>query len=78
MSDNLQDRGPADPARVNETHEVRYRTQEFNCDAKQLRAAVAKAGVMADAVERELRNRAAQFTNTLNTYLFTPPHLSTS
>ena len=61
MSDNLQDRGPADRARVNvnETHEVRYWTQKFNCTAEQLRAAVAKAGVMADAVERELRNRAA-------------------
>lgn len=58
MSDNLQDRGPADRARVNvnETHEVRYWTQKFNCTAEQLRAAVTKAGVMADAVERELRS----------------------
>ena len=58
MSDNLQDRGPADRARVNvhETHEVRYWTQKFNCSHEQLRAAVAKAGVMADAVERELRS----------------------
>ena len=30
MSDNLQDRDPADRARVNETHEVRYWTQKFN------------------------------------------------
>ncbi|WP_425554387.1 DUF3606 domain-containing protein [Hymenobacter glaciei] len=61
MPDNLQDRGPADRARVNvnETHEVRYRAQKFNCSAEQLRAAVAKASVLADAVDRELRNRAA-------------------
>ncbi|GAA3959442.1 DUF3606 domain-containing protein [Hymenobacter antarcticus] len=61
MSDNLQDRGPADRARVNvhEAHEVRYWTQKFNCSAELLRAAVAKAGVLADAVDRELRNRAA-------------------
>ena len=60
MSDNLQDRGPADRARVNvnETHEVRYWTQKFNCTPEQLRAAVAKAGVMADDVERELRSTA--------------------
>ena len=60
MSDNLQDRGPADRARVNvhETHEVRYWTQKFNCTPEQLRAAVAKAGVMADDVERELRSAA--------------------
>lgn len=58
MSDNLQDRGPADRARVNvnEAHEVRYWTQRFNCTTEQLRAAVAKVGVMADAVERELRS----------------------
>lgn len=64
MSDNLQDRGPADRARVNvnETHEVLYWTQKFNCTAEHRRAppstAVAKFGVMADAVERELRSAA--------------------
>ena len=60
MSDNLQDRGPADRARVNvnETHEVRYWTQKFNCTVEHLRTAVAKVGVMADAVERELRSAA--------------------
>ena len=60
MSDNLQDRGPADRARinVNETHEVRYWTQKFNCTAEHLRTAVAKVGVMADAVEREPRSAA--------------------
>lgn len=60
MSDNLQDRGPADRARVNvnETHEVRYWTQKFNCTPEQLRAAVSKAGVMAEAVEQELRRAA--------------------
>ena len=56
MSDNIQDRGPAD--RVNETHEVRHWTQKFSCTPEQLRAAVAKAGVMADAVEQELRRAA--------------------
>ena len=58
MSDNLQDRGPADRARVNETHEVRYWTQKFNCTVEHLRTAVAKVGVMADAVGRELRSAA--------------------
>ena len=43
---------------VNETHEVRYWTQKLNCTAEHLRTAVAKAGVMADAVERELRSAA--------------------
>lgn len=56
MSDNLQDRGPADRAHVNETHEDRYWTQKFNCSPEQLRAAVAKVGVMANDVEQEVRS----------------------
>ena len=56
---SFQDCGPADRFHINETHEVRYWTQKFNCTAEQPRAAVAKGGVMADAVEQELRNRAA-------------------
>ena len=40
MSDNLQNRGPAARARGNETHEVHYWTQKFNCTAEQFRAAV--------------------------------------
>ena len=52
--DNIQEGGPAARANVNETHEVRYWTQKFNCSAEQLRAVVAKVSIMADDVEREL------------------------
>ena len=53
MPDNLQDRGPADRARVNvhEAHELRYWTKRFNCTADQLKAAV---GIMATNVEQHL------------------------
>jgi hypothetical protein len=56
MPDNLQDRGPADRARVNvnEDHEVIYWTHKFKCTPEQLHAAVAKVGVMVEDVEREL------------------------
>ena len=35
-----QNRGPADRAPGDETHEVHHWTQKFNCTAEQLRAAV--------------------------------------
>jgi hypothetical protein len=63
MPDNLQDRGPADRARVNvnETHEARYWTQKSNCTAERLCAVIAKVGVMADAVERELGSKMTRY-----------------
>jgi hypothetical protein len=56
MSDSTQDRGPQDRSRVNvnQPHEVRYWTQEFNCTEQQLRAAVERVGVMADDVRRAI------------------------
>ena len=56
MSDNLQDRGPADRARVNvhEAHELRYWTKHFNCTPEQLKAAVNKVGVMTTDVTKHL------------------------
>lgn len=56
MPDNLQDRGPADRARVNvhEAHEVRYWTGKWGVTEQQLRDAVARVGVMAADVARAL------------------------
>jgi hypothetical protein len=57
MSDDTSKRGPADRNRinVNEDYEVRYWSEKFGVSEEQLRAAVARAGVMADDVERALR-----------------------
>jgi hypothetical protein len=59
MVDDLKNRGPADRARVNvnEPWEVRWWCQEFGCTEQQLRDAVRKVGVSADAVRRELGSR---------------------
>jgi hypothetical protein len=56
MADDPKDRGPADRSRINihEAHEVRYGTKTLGVSEEQLKAAVAKAGVMADAVRRQL------------------------
>jgi hypothetical protein len=56
MADDLNNRGPQDRARinVNEAHEIRYWTKALNISEDQLRAAVAAAGVNADAVRRFL------------------------
>jgi hypothetical protein len=56
MADNLQNRGAADRSRINihETHELRYWTQALGVTEEQLRAAVAKVGVMAADVRRHL------------------------
>ena len=56
MSDDLKNRGPADRARinVNEDHEVRYWTRELGVSEEKLRQVVAKVGVMASDVRREL------------------------
>ena len=57
MSDDTSKRGPADRSRinVNEDYEVRYWSEKFGVSEEQLRAAVARAGAMADDVERALR-----------------------
>jgi len=56
MADDLQNRGPADRARINvhEDHEVRYWTKALGVTEEQLKAAVTKVGVMAEAVRRHL------------------------
>jgi hypothetical protein len=56
MADNLQDRGPADRARINvhESHELKYWTKALGITEEQLKTAVAKAGVMAADVRRHL------------------------
>ena len=58
MADDKNDRGPADRARVNveEDYEVRYWTAKWGVTADELRRAVAKVGVSAEAVEHELRS----------------------
>jgi uncharacterized protein DUF3606 len=50
---------PQDAARVNvhEDYEVRYWTGKFGCTVEQLKAAVAKVGTSASAVEAELKKR---------------------
>jgi hypothetical protein len=56
MSDNLQNRGPADRSRINvhEAWEVRWWTQELRVTEAQLRAAVNAVGVSVSAVRRHL------------------------
>jgi len=56
MSDDLNNRGPQDRARINvhEPWEVRYWTRELGCTQQQLVAAVNKVGVSAAAVKRLL------------------------
>ena len=56
MSDNLQDRGAADRTRINihEAHELKYWTKALGVTEEQLKAAVAKAGVMAADVRHHL------------------------
>jgi Protein of unknown function (DUF3606) len=56
MSDDLQNRGAADRNRINvhEAHELRYWTKALGVTEEQLKAAVAKVGVMAVDVRRHL------------------------
>jgi hypothetical protein len=58
MADDLSNRGPQDRARVNisEQHEVAYWTKKFGVSEEQLRKAVQKAGVSAEAVEKALKH----------------------
>jgi Protein of unknown function (DUF3606) len=56
MADNLKDKGPADRTRVNvhESWEVTWWTKQWNVTEAQLKAAVAKVGVMAHNVAAHL------------------------
>lgn len=58
MSDNLNNRGPADRSRVNvnEAYEARYWANKWGVSEEELRAAVERVGVMADDVERALKH----------------------
>ena len=47
----------ADRVNVHETYEVVYWCRKFGCTSEKLRAAVAKVGTSASAVERELQRR---------------------
>jgi hypothetical protein len=58
MSDDLDNRGPADRTRVNvnEDYEARYWANKWGVSEDELRAAVARVGVMASDVERALKH----------------------
>ncbi len=51
--------GPQDPSRINiqEKHELEYWTKTLGVTSDQLRAAIAKVGTSATAVETELKRR---------------------
>ena len=59
MADDKTKKAPQDASRINihEHYEVEYWTKKFGVTADQLRTAVAKVGVSAAAVERELARR---------------------
>jgi hypothetical protein len=56
MSDNKQDRGPADRTRIalGEPYEVAYWAKELGVSADELREVVKRVGPMAADVRREL------------------------
>jgi hypothetical protein len=56
MADNPSNRGPEDSRRVNvhQDYELRYWTEKFGVSDARLKEAVAKVGVSAEAVAREL------------------------
>jgi hypothetical protein len=56
MADDLKDRGQRDRDRINvkEEYEVRYWSEKFGVSAEQLKATVARVGVMAKDVGRAL------------------------
>jgi hypothetical protein len=56
MSDNTNDRGPADRSRISleQDHEVRYWTSALGCTEEELRQAVAAVGASAEAVRTSL------------------------
>ena len=57
MADDKTKTAPQDASRINinEDYEVRYWTEKFGVTPEQLRAAVRKVGVSANAVENELK-----------------------
>ena len=59
MPDNKTKTGPQDSSRINvhEPYEVEYWSKKFKVTPDQLKAAVAKVGVSAAAVEKELGGR---------------------
>lgn len=59
MADDKSKTRPQDALRVNvhEDYEVRYWCEKYGCTAEELKAAVAKVGVMAADVEKELKRR---------------------
>ena len=59
MPDDKTQRGEHDRTRVNihERYEVRYWTKKFGVTEERLKAAIAKVGTSAKAVESELKKR---------------------
>jgi hypothetical protein len=59
MSDDLQNRGQQDRARINlhEKHEIQYWTKALGVTQEELEQAVKTAGNSADAVRQHLRTR---------------------
>jgi hypothetical protein len=59
MSDDLQNRGEQDRARINlhEKHEIQYWTKALGVTQEELEQAVKTAGNSADAVRQHLRTR---------------------
>lgn len=59
MSDDKSKIRPQDSSRINihEPYEVRYWTARFGCTQSQLEDAVKSVGVIADAVEKHLKQR---------------------
>ena len=57
MSDNMQERGPADRSRINvhEAWELRYWTKQLGVSAEELQNAVQAVGTSVEAVRARLR-----------------------
>jgi Protein of unknown function (DUF3606) len=65
MPDDLSKKGPQDRSRINsdEDYELRYWCQKFGVSEALLKAAVAKVGNSAEAVEKELRGERREVNN---------------
>jgi len=61
MADDLSKKGPQDRSRISthEDYELRYWCQKFGVSEALLKAAVAKVGNSAEAVEKKLRGERA-------------------
>ena len=57
MSDNLKEKAPQDASKVNvnQSYEVTYWSNKFNCTEAELKQAVKNVGVMAVDVEKEVK-----------------------